>query len=99
MIHRTQDDYYVESKRLRREVLQMEIFTNPMLLLTSIHLTWGEANYRNKELRLNKSLADSNGALVLGGASYPILIGRLPIQTGLLPYIVSLLRCKYTNYI
>ena len=196
MIHRTQDDYYVESKRLRREVLLIAeqlkdqplrfIITNEITMRVEItktdlktlvsknvrdnkfnaiknalakdipgylakaeYLGWrpvaegkhiesayfayfsrelgcrtilcmrriadgdiykpyaiidehtfemGEANCRNKKLRLNKSLADSNGALVLGGASYPILIGRLPIQTGLLPYIVFL-RCKYTNYI
>jgi len=45
---RTEDEYYIESKRIRNEVLAM-----------------AEAL---KELRFNKSLADSNGALVLNGA-------------------------------
>jgi len=48
VMKRTEDEYYIESKRIRNEVLAM-----------------AEAL---KELRFNKSLADSNGALVLNGA-------------------------------
>ena len=66
----------------------MEMCINHMPLSMSILLIIEKSNLENKKPRLNKSLADTNGALVLGGASYPILTGRLPIQTGLLSYIV-----------
>ena len=67
---------------------RMEMCINHMPLSMSILLIIEKSNFENKKPRLNKSLADTNGALVLGGASYPILTGRLPIQTGLLSYIV-----------
>jgi len=45
----------------------------------------------DKELRLDKSLADPNGALVLDGVERTLtIIGRLPIQTGLLSKVSPL---------
>ena len=52
-----------------------------------------------KLLRLNKSLADTNGALVLDGAKrVSTLASRLPIQTGLLPYDALYFCCKDRKY-
>ena len=53
MRNRTQDDYYAESRRLRAVVMDMAKEL--------------EFEAKNK-LRFNKSLANSNGALVLSGA-------------------------------
>lgn len=53
MRNRTQDDYYAESRRLRAVVMDMA----------------KELEFEaKKKLRFNKSLANSNGALVLSGA-------------------------------
>ena len=56
VMKRTEDEYYIESKRIRNEVLAMAeaLKEHPL--------------HYKKELRFNKSLADSNGALVLNGA-------------------------------
>ena len=71
MAKRTDEDYYIESKRIRKEVLLQaeQLKGNPQKFIITNGITMRVEITKTdlKELRFNKSLADSNGALVLNG--------------------------------
>ena len=74
---RTDEEYYIESKRLRNEVLKQaeQLKGHPMRFIITNHITMRvEITKTDLKTIVSKNVGDDNS----------VLTSRLPIQTGLL---------------
>lgn len=80
MTNRAQEDYYLESKRIRNEVLQLaeQLKGHPLRFIITNGITMRVEITKNDLKTIVSNLENKN----------PALTSHLPIQTGLLPYIV-----------
>ena len=99
MTNRTQEDYYLESKRIRNEVLQLaeQLKGHPLRFIITNGITMRvEITKNDLKTIVSKNVGDNKFNAIKNALAKDIpgynsaLTSRLPIRTGLLPYIVVL---------